>query len=206
MRVILRLAKMRNQKGFVLPILIIVSLLILVVVAYFFSPKSIGSLNVKKPNSSLKGEVSKPIISDDAIPSPIAKVISPNIIVFGGENNIILDLPNGFSVISVKNNQTSVAYNNSTFEVFDDVGGAGACSNEDFDNQLCGYTDEKFSNMIIRTWKDKNGVFMLNPQEILIGGYYLNNIIVEKSKPNTIFSSDEIIKWKEALRTIKVGE
>jgi hypothetical protein len=40
---------MKNQKGFVLPILIIVSLLILAVVAYFFSPKSIS---VKLPNSS----------------------------------------------------------------------------------------------------------------------------------------------------------
>ncbi len=40
---------MTNQKGFVLPILITVSLLILAVVAYFFSPKSITS---KLPTSS----------------------------------------------------------------------------------------------------------------------------------------------------------
>jgi hypothetical protein len=40
---------MHNQKGFVLLILIIVSLLILAIVAYFFSPKSIS---VKLPNSS----------------------------------------------------------------------------------------------------------------------------------------------------------
>lgn len=33
---------MQNQKGFILPILIIISLLILAVVAYFFSPKSIS--------------------------------------------------------------------------------------------------------------------------------------------------------------------
>ncbi len=48
---------MHNQKGFVLPILIIVSLLILVVVAYFFSAKSI----------SLKLPTSSPITSTDSI-------------------------------------------------------------------------------------------------------------------------------------------
>ena len=40
---------MKNQKGFVLPILIIIALLILAAIAYFFSPKSIGSLNVNMP-------------------------------------------------------------------------------------------------------------------------------------------------------------
>lgn len=40
---------MKNQKGFILPIIIIISLLILAVVAYFFSPNTI---NIKLPDTS----------------------------------------------------------------------------------------------------------------------------------------------------------
>lgn len=43
---------MKNQKGFVLPVLIIISLLILTVIVYFFSPKSLSSVNVKLPTAS----------------------------------------------------------------------------------------------------------------------------------------------------------
>ncbi len=49
---------MKNKKGLVLSILIIISLLILAVVAYFFSQKSLSSVNVKLPTGS-------PKISDD---------------------------------------------------------------------------------------------------------------------------------------------
>ncbi len=48
----------KTNKGFILPVLIIIGVLVLGIVAYFFSPKSISSLNVKMPTVS-------PIASSD---------------------------------------------------------------------------------------------------------------------------------------------
>ncbi len=42
---------MKNQKGFIIPVLILFSLVILGIISYFFSPKSINSVNVKIPSS-----------------------------------------------------------------------------------------------------------------------------------------------------------
>lgn len=58
---------MHNQKGFVLPILIIVSLLILAVVAYFFSPKQISSVSVKTPTNLPKANTLPTHTPDPAI-------------------------------------------------------------------------------------------------------------------------------------------
>lgn len=51
---------MKSQKGFVIPVAIIILLLILAVFAYLFSPKSLSSINVKSPISSPKSIKSTP--------------------------------------------------------------------------------------------------------------------------------------------------
>lgn len=43
---------MKKQKGFIIPIVIILALVILAVIVYFFSPKSISTISVKIPSSS----------------------------------------------------------------------------------------------------------------------------------------------------------
>ncbi len=50
---------MNNQKGYIIPVLIIIALIILGVVAYFLSPKSISSINVKMPVTPPVATVSK---------------------------------------------------------------------------------------------------------------------------------------------------
>lgn len=43
---------MKNQKGFIIPIIIIFVIIVLGAIAYFYSPKSTGSINIKIPTAS----------------------------------------------------------------------------------------------------------------------------------------------------------
>jgi hypothetical protein len=81
----------------------------------------------------------------------------------------------------------------------------GLCPNEDFEASMCGYKDEKFPLAeALRVWKDKTGIFALNPYSISKDGYYLNNIVVMKSGTKKILTAEEIADWKQIFSTLAV--
>jgi hypothetical protein len=96
-----------------------------------------------------------------------------------------------------------VTINNSTYQVYSGEGMGGPCP-MDATSDECGWTDTSLPHMtLFRTWKDKSGIFMLNPQEIKIDGYYANHITISKTSPNKYFTNDEVNLWKTILKDIK---
>lgn len=122
-----------------------------------------------------------------------------------GVANFVIDLPTDFSV-STQNNVSDVTFGNSTFQVIGNLGGMGGPCPMDNSDPSCGYTDETVVKniQILRIWKNKNGIFLINPQEIIIDGYDLNNIEIEKTKPNQVFTTAEVDKWRTVLQNITV--
>lgn len=120
-------------------------------------------------------------------------------------NFLVLDLPQG--VITYKeNNQVKVKINENEYRV-EELGSPltfGLCPFDEYETN-CGYDDDKTIPHVgtFRVWKDQNGIFALNPQEITFDEEYINNFKIYKDNPNTVFSQNEVESWESILRTLR---
>ncbi len=105
---------------------------------------------------------------------------------------------------SAKINGNSIFIDNSEFQISGGV--AGICKDEDFDSSNCRYEDDKsLTNIsVLRLWKNSMGVFALNPQGIPLVNS-TSFFVIRKTKPNQIFTTDELVFWKGIINNYVVS-
>lgn len=110
------------------------------------------------------------------------------------------------SYISAEDNllTSEVTFNDITYQF--KAGLAG----RNFDCYDCTHTFEEISTAPplkiagIKLWNKSSGIYMINPFEIEIEGYYINYITIMKIAPNKIFTQSEFEIWKNILRSIAI--
>jgi hypothetical protein len=130
---------------------------------------------------------------------------NPNLLTIS--ENLAIKMPADTSI----NNDFLVTIGNSIYVIHglnpNKGSDAGLCPWED-DSTGCGYSDEEnIANVkTLRIWKDNQGVFALNPQSIKLEKNYIKKFIIAKQYPNKYFTQEEILTWKEILKTIQLIE
>jgi hypothetical protein len=117
----------------------------------------------------------------------------------------ILDLPKEWKLTSQDRSGYKITKEDISYNLLPNNNpGAGGCPTDNSQPD-CTYNDTTQLGNIktLRIWKNNGGVFMLNPQNILINGYMLNNFLVTKISPNTFFSQQEISDWENIFKNIK---
>lgn len=130
-----------------------------------------------------------------ASPSPIVK----NEHLFNISQELAIQLP-----IRATINGKTVTIDNTIYEIDTSGSVAGLCPMNDYGSK-CGYTDETLPNIgTFRVWEDNTGIFALNPQEIGVDKYNINNFKIDKTRPNKVFTANEVDLWRTILKDIIV--
>lgn len=204
-----------NQKGASALVLLLGIIILVGIVggSYYLGTKKVVVPQPQTQNPTVISQTPQPDITPLPSSGPLQtdKIYLVNKL--SGNETVLMDTPKNAEVKS--QNETGyivsqVKVDNSLYSVAPQGGGhGGPCPMEDFGTK-CGYTDEQVDIKLpleigaVRIWKDEKGIFLINPQSIQLGNTYINNILITKLQPNTVFTTEEVNMWKQLLTTIEL--